>query len=549
MKNNDVVKKVLFTNLLILILYIGLSFLNIFAEIGSTPILIPNIISLFLSILFVIYLKDHIAYKKQRIPLIILGVFMILFMVFQSFKYGPFNKIETVSRYLWYLYYLPTLFIPYFLFFSTLNYISNKKMRITIFIVTLIITLILFLFVISNDYHQLAFQFNDDFLNWGSDYKRGIIYYLIVIWSSLLLLASFIILYVITRIVVGKRYSWLSLIPLFLGLIWLFLGIFNIDKKITISGIEVLNEFPDTFCFIVAGYVLSLIKLGLITSNNNYDKYFKEMSQPAFILDKNNNIVYKSQGSYVLKKENIPLDNERIFVDNHIINSVPIHGGKAIYVQDVTEINSVKEELKDVKERLKEEERLAELIIKSKEEELSTKEKSAIYDMIAIETINESNTIKELVAETEKDLSLFDKNMPIVLLYSVYIKRLANFRLLIKENNVIHIQELFLALQETLNYLSKLNIKTDLVSRSDDYLYEGDYLLEIYKLFFEIIRNNILNIKNIFITFIDDEHSLLKVVIEGIKIKIADTCINNHLLLVNKEDDIYYLEFLKKEEK
>ncbi|MBQ9266325.1 MAG: hypothetical protein IJ186_04610 [Bacilli bacterium] len=544
MKNNETLKKAILLNIFILILYFATSFLDIGISYADGHGVLTNIIFIALSLIFLAYLRNHISYKRQRRPLIVVAIFMVLFMTFRAFKYNSFNNIDIVARHLWYLYYLPTLFIPYFLLFSCYIYIRNKKVVIISSIITFIITTILFLLVITNDLHQLVFKFNDDFLNWDSDYQRGVVYYLIVAWVSITLITTFIILFFQTTIVVGKKYSWLSLIPLILGSVWLALDIFHLIPHI--NDMKITNEFPETLCFMIAGYILSLIKLGLIASNNSYDEFFSNATQPVFILNKNKEIIYQSRGFYDLHKEDIPPINQKIIIGDNIISNVSIHGGSTVYVQDIKEINRAKKELEEIKENLKEEERLNELIIKGKEEEITTQEKNNLYDAISKETHEESNLISDLVSEVEKDFSLFDKNMSLVLFYSAYIKRLANFKLLESENKKINFQELYLAIAETSRYLEKNNIKVDLINNVYEREMEGYYLSSTYTLLIKLIEKNIDHIHHILISFKSENDVILKLVLEGDDIN-ANEMNNPYIkLIITKEDEAYYISFVKK---
>jgi hypothetical protein len=296
----------------------------------------------------------------------------------------------------------------------------------------------------------------------------------------------------------------------------------------------------------IAGYILSLIKLGLIASNNNYDEFFSNASQPVFILNKNKEIIYQSRGFYDLHKEDIPPINQKIIIGDNIISNVSIHGGSTVYVQDIKEINRAKEELEEIKENLKEEERLNELIIKGKEEEITTQEKNNLYDAISKETHEESNLISDLVSQVEKDFSLFDKNMPLVLFYSAYIKRLANFKLLGSENKKINFQELYLAIAETSRYLEKNNIKVDLINNVYEREMEGYYLSSTYTLLIKLIEKNINHINHILISFNSDNDVILKLVLEGDDIN-ANEMDNPYIkLIINKEDEAYYISFIKK---
>ena len=85
---------------------------------------------------------------------------MIVWLVLRTLKYEVVTDL-TVARYIWYLYYLPMLFIPLFGVYIALSLGRAEEFRLTGRIGALaIIPAVLFLLVITNDLHQHAFAFD-----------------------------------------------------------------------------------------------------------------------------------------------------------------------------------------------------------------------------------------------------------------------------------------------------------------------------------------------------------------------------------------------------
>ena len=85
---------------------------------------------------------------------------MLVWLVLRTLKYEVVTDI-TVARYIWYLYYLPMLFIPLFGVYIALSLGKSEEYRLTGRIVALAaIPAILFSLVITNDLHQQMFAFN-----------------------------------------------------------------------------------------------------------------------------------------------------------------------------------------------------------------------------------------------------------------------------------------------------------------------------------------------------------------------------------------------------
>ena len=85
---------------------------------------------------------------------------MLLWLILRTLKY-EFVTDLTVARYIWYLYYLPMLFIPLLGVYIALSLGKSEKFRLTGRIGALaIIPAVLFLLVITNDLHQQMFAFS-----------------------------------------------------------------------------------------------------------------------------------------------------------------------------------------------------------------------------------------------------------------------------------------------------------------------------------------------------------------------------------------------------
>ena len=143
----------------------------------------------FISLLFAIFFTFwtvRVYYKlydgKTRRYFLIIGLLMIFWMLIRIIKGVALEaKVERVC---WYLYYLPLIFIPalFNICTSSLKDKMNNKREIFIYL----LSTILFLLVLTNDYHELVFKFNID-LEHHDNYKHYVGYYLIFAWILYLL--------------------------------------------------------------------------------------------------------------------------------------------------------------------------------------------------------------------------------------------------------------------------------------------------------------------------------------------------------------------------
>lgn len=108
--------------------------------------------------------------KKYIISLGLLLAFWMTVRIAKNYTYGIY------TFYFWYLYYIPLLLIPT-IYYNCSNYIMNKESKKTR-IATIIISMVLFLLVITNNLHNFVFNLTND----PDDYTHNIGYFIIVVW-------------------------------------------------------------------------------------------------------------------------------------------------------------------------------------------------------------------------------------------------------------------------------------------------------------------------------------------------------------------------------
>ena len=107
-----------------------------------------------------ISVSKRIIQVQVRHYLIAVSGLMVFWFVIRSTNYF-FTADDEIKRYLWYLYYLPMLFIPLFSLFVaiSLGRPVNAKLSKTMLLLLYISTVLCLLLVLTNDLHQLVFSF------------------------------------------------------------------------------------------------------------------------------------------------------------------------------------------------------------------------------------------------------------------------------------------------------------------------------------------------------------------------------------------------------
>ena len=96
----------------------------------------------------------------------------------------------------------------------------------------------LFLLVLTNDLHQLAFVFPADAVVWGNDYRHGIVYVLAVGWMILCAVTALATMLVKCRIPHSRRVLLLPLVPVILAVVYGVLDIFRCRGKKRLPAIS-----------------------------------------------------------------------------------------------------------------------------------------------------------------------------------------------------------------------------------------------------------------------------------------------------------------------
>lgn len=214
-------------------------------------------------------IDKRITQPQVRRCLRLTALLMLLWLLFRTLKY-EIVATDTASRYLWYLYYLPMLFIPLLGVYIALSFGKSEDFRLSAKHGLLaIIPTVLFLLIITNDLHQLVFAFKGGVPVSPSNnsYVHKSLYYICIVWMAICMLFSLI----------------------------------NMLKK-------------------------SSIRCRMIQSNTGYIELFKASTLAACIADKNGNIVLRSHTAP--KDIECPMNSEKIICQNGIrVSRAPINGG------------------------------------------------------------------------------------------------------------------------------------------------------------------------------------------------------------------------------
>ena len=396
-------------------------------------------------------LDRRIIQKQALHCLRLTAALMLVWLILRTLKY-EFVTDLTVARYIWYLYYLPMLFIPLLGVYIALSLGKSEEYRLAGRIGALtIIPAALFLLVITNDLHQQAFAFGSGVPGVPDNYSysHGPVYFCCLGWMVTCMFFSLILLLKKSRVTCSKKKR---LAPFVIGCATVLYGILYLLGLPAVR--RWLGDMNVTFCLLYAAIYESCIRCRMIQSNTGYVELFEATTLAACIADRNGNIVLRSQAAdedMVCPKSGLQI----IRPDGIRISSAPISGGYAVWQDNVRPLTELRARLSENKAKIKNnKEKLQEAyLIQKKLNELT--EKNRIYNELETKYGKQIARIGQLLKQCEGAEPVEIQNLlKRILLLGTYIKRGANLYFLGLEYELLPQQELRLTVDEAVRVMT-----------------------------------------------------------------------------------------------
>lgn len=471
---------------------------------GNYPSYVRAALYLLLFVLWGYSLDQRIIQKSVLHCLRLMDVLMLIWLTLRTLKYEVVTDM-TVARYLWYLYYLPIIFIPllgvYIAIFlgKSENYQLSKKSWLLS-----LIPAALFLTVITNDLHQQVFVFESGIpgvLDNKVVFHRPV-YFVILVWIVGCVCFSIVQLLKKNRLPsIGKR----RMMPFVLSCVMLLYGV------LYLLGFQVVRDvFGDMnvmFCLFYAAIYESCIHCRMIQSNTGYVELYEATTLASCIADQNGHILLRSRTA----GENMvcPQEGESIVCpDGMRISAAPVKDGFVIWgdnVQHLAELRARLDENKRKKENNKKKLKDAYLVQKQLYE---LTEKNHIYDELEEKHKKQTERIKELLEQCRNAKPpKMREHMKEILLLGTYIKRSANLYFLSQEYEKLPQQELRLTIDELVRAMNSCEVECGVVYLTTKPIAskEVERLFELLK---TIMEMTISELHSLFISVSDQEMNL-----------------------------------------
>ena len=429
---------------------------------------------------------------------------MLLWLILRTLKYSVVTDL-TAGRYIWYLYYLPMLFLPLLWAYIALSMGKSEDYCLSRGTGMLsIIPAALFLLVITNDLHQQVFAFKSGVpgLPVSGTYSYRPLYFICLGWMVGCMAFSLVCLFRKIRIPSGERKR---ITPFVLGCAMLLYGI------LYLSGIPAVRwwfgDMNVMFCLLYAAIYESCIRCRMIPSNTGYVELFEATTLAACIADRSGRIVLRSRAAG--KDMTCPQEGQRIVrPDGMRISSAPISGGYAVWQDNVrqlaelrTRLNANKEEMERNKKKLKD----AYLVQKSLHE---LTEKNRIYNELEAKHSRQTAQMRQMLARCEsagpaERRSLLKK----VLLLGTYIKRSANLYFLSSEYRWLPQQELRLTVDEAVRALTACGTECGVIYRTTEPMRASE-VVRLFDLLEIVAETTVDDLRSLFISVSDSAMDL-----------------------------------------
>lgn len=430
-----------------------------------------------------ISVSKRIIQVQVRHYLIAVSGLMVFWFVIRSMRYFFITDIG-IARQLWYLYYLPMLFIPLFSLFVaiSLGKPENARLSKTVLVLLYIPTVLCLLLVLTNDLHQLVFSFPEGevWTDLNNGYTFG--YYIVLGWEILCSLAAFVIMIIKCRLSYRKKYLPFLLLTASIGYALVY-----------VSGVKWMQliggDITAAQCLMFTGILECCIQCGLIQTNTGYRAMFEAGSIGAQIVDTDWHIRYASSNAPKLPSDRMrSAESEAIKPDNNtLLRSSKIPGGHVLWQEDITDITAVLEKLEENRKTISESNDVEQENYKTKVKINTVREKNRLYDRLQAQTSHQIELLDQLLTqyEAQSDPEIRRSLLAKAAVIGAYIKRRGNLMFIGEKSDVTDTAELTACLDESFANLELMGVECAIDIPDKNSIYTRD-AIRVYD-FFEAV--------------------------------------------------------------
>lgn len=381
---------------------------------------------------------------------------MLFFLLVRTFKYGLMTQDDQVGlRWLWYLYYVSTLFVPtLFLMLCVGAYRQTRQGRKRLDELWLLtIPCALLALVLTNDLHHFVFVPIEGvpFSPQPQTYTYGAGFWII---SFVCVATPAVGLFLLIRLSRRTHDRQKAILPFALTVLCaLMLGAVNLIEA---SGARPPFRHPEVSVFGMMAVLESCIRTRLIPYNYNYAGYFADLRLNAAVADRSFTPVYSTK-SCVLPDEELlaqSLDREVAVDRDHILHGQTLssEAGYVFYIEDETDLHRLNERLAKANHTIRQENEVIAKQLQLRKERSNIDARNRIYARLEEQMLPTQRKITRLLAQARPDTPEFADSVAQVLPLMAFLKRGSDLLLAAAERDGIGATDLMSALRETARY-------------------------------------------------------------------------------------------------
>lgn len=449
--------------------------------------------------------RQRIVQRQVGRYLTAVSVLIILWFTFRSAKYFIFWQPDAM-RYLWYLFYLPMLFVPMLALLIAISLGKPDSYRLPRATAALwLVSGTLLALVLTNDLHQFVFTFPVDAAAWSdTNHGYGFGYFAVIGWQVACAVAALVVMIFKCRMKNDRRHLWPA-IPMAVSLSYLALSYSGVQwVKAALGDVTAFQSFMYMLCF------EACIACGYIHSNSRYaDLFASSVGTSAEITDRNFNIRYAALNTEAIPKYDMKkaLQSPVTRKNGLTVHAMPISGGYAVWTEDMSALLAVKAESESLAEELGERNDLLRYEYKREAKHRKVEEQNRLYDLLQSATQRQIDRISELTGEYQKK-SKSDPERAKVLLAEIavlcsYIKRRKHLTLLTDRDYEVSVGELERAFSESLQTLKLLDVRSTLYIDPAVSMLSGKAAAAVFDFYETAIETDLESLKSIQVSLAD----------------------------------------------
>ncbi len=427
--------------------------------------------------------RTRLLPTSARTSILGAALLMLLLMLLRIFKYR--FAVSVVSmRYAVYAYWIPQMLIPA-LFLMTCIRIrragqeKRKRYEDLILIPAGIPTLL----AMTNDLHSLVYvpqiALSAFILNTGT-YRYGPAFWPMYAWMIAATVSGLVLLYRSFGRMPKKAVRLITVI----AVLWVGLVVLNLLVLDRLPGGFHMYNNPEIHIFSMLGIFEVCIRYRMIPYNENYSAFFRKLQIPSVITDRAFRPVYLTDVGFSVEPELLKaaLQAPVPLTPDQKLYGKAIRAGFAFWVQDESAVHRAQERLLEANEMIEQENDLIRAETAQKEQDAYLQSRHRIYHEIAEELYPCQKKITQILNEALPGTADFKRKIALVSVLNAYVKRKTNLLLLAAESETLSANELFLALQESANYLSLAGLQTTALKPEEKQMPAG-LILALYDAF------------------------------------------------------------------